>query len=163
MDGDSEKYILDLRRDMSSIDGGRNPVPLNENTVKSMKGNVRKDTKPELTLRHMLREAGHPGYRLQWKVPGRPDICYPGRKLAIFVNGCFWHRCPRCALPLPRNNRGFWERKFERNVERDRRNIAELEDDGWTVMVVWECEIRKEPDEVMARIESTGVWNRSIG
>ena len=60
--------------------------PLNENTVKSMKGNRRKDTKPEMILRKALRNAGFPGYRLQWKVPGRPDICYPGRKIAIYVN-----------------------------------------------------------------------------
>ena len=101
--------------------------PLNENTTKSMKSNRRKDTKPELVLRRALRDAGFPGYRLQWKIPGRPDICYPGRKVAIFVNGCFWHRCPYCNLPIPKHNHEYWVEKFYRNQERDRRDVAELE------------------------------------
>ena len=126
--------------------------PLNEHTVKSMKGNRRKDTKPEMALRMALREAGYPGYRLQWKVPGRPDVCYPGRRVAIYVNGCFWHRCPRCDLPLPKHNRGFWEDKFSKNVERDRRNMEAMESMGWTTVVVWECELRKERDRVVADI-----------
>ncbi len=126
-----------------------------------MKGNVRKDTKPELMLRRMLREAGYPGYRLQWKVPGRPDICYPGRKVAIFVNGCFWHRCPICDLPLPKNNREYWEEKFRRNVEKDARDVRMLESEGWHVVTVWECELKKDPDAVMARILATMFLDRS--
>ena len=117
-----------------------------------MKGNVRKDTKPELMLRMLLREAGYPGYRLQWKVPGRPDICYPGRKVAIFVNGCFWHRCPICNLPLPKNNHDFWVDKFNHNVSRDRSNTKALEDEGWTVVTIWECEIKKNSKEVIDRL-----------
>ena len=132
----------------------QNCSPLNENTVKSMKANKCKDTKPELTVRRALREAGYPGYRLQWKVPGRPDICYPGRRVAIFVNGCFWHRCPRCNLSLPEHNREYWQEKFERNVERDRRDKEVLESMGWTVIVVWECEVKKGLDEVIGRIVS---------
>ncbi|MFV2062505.1 MAG: very short patch repair endonuclease, partial [Chloroflexota bacterium] len=62
-----------------------------------MKANRARDTKPELELRSALREAGYPGYRLNWKrAPGRPDISYPGRHVAIFVHGCYWHHCPRC-------------------------------------------------------------------
>ena len=117
-----------------------------------MKGNKRKDTKPELILRKALREAGFRGYRLQWKVNGHPDICYPGRKVAIFVNGCFWHRCPYCHLPTPKHNREFWEEKFERNIDRDRRNKASLEMQGWTVITVWECQIKKDPDSVTESI-----------
>jgi len=112
---------------------------------KSMQGNKRRDTTPELKLRKILRKAGYPGYRLQWKkVPGRPDIAYPGRKIAIFVNGCFWHRCPKCNLPTPKSNQEFWESKFERNMNRDKRKIEELETLGWKVFVVWECELRRE-------------------
>ena len=129
--------------------------PLNENTVKSMKGNKRRDTKPELILRKALREAGYGGYRLQWAVDGRPDICYPGRKVAIFVNGCFWHRCPYCNLSIPKHNREFWEEKFERNVDRDRRNVDSLEAQGWTVITVWECQVKKDLDDVVDRIVST--------
>jgi len=110
---------------------------------KSMQGNKRRDTKPELILRKMLRDAGYPGYRLQWKVPGRPDIAYPGRKIAVFINGCFWHRCPKCNLPIPKSNQEFWKAKFRRNVERDRKNINELEALGWKVFVIWECELRQ--------------------
>ena len=109
-----------------------------------MQANKSKNTKPELRVRSALRAAGVPGYRLHWKAcPGKPDICYPGRKVAIFVNGCFWHRCPYCDLPLPHTNVDFWEAKFRRNRERDRRDVERLTADGWTVMVVWECQLRK--------------------
>lgn len=91
----------------------------------------------------MLRAAGFPGYRLQWKhAPGHPDIAYPGRKVAIFVNGCFWHRCPKCDLPLPKTNPEYWEEKFRRNVQRDKQKTAELEQLGWRVFVIWECELK---------------------
>lgn len=107
-----------------------------------MRGNRAKDTAPEITLRRLLREAGHPGYRLHWpKVPGRPDIAYPRRRIALFVNGCFWHRCPHCKPPMPKTNVDFWRGKFARNVERDIRKTEELEAAGWTVVTVWECEI----------------------
>lgn len=110
-----------------------------------MQGNKCKDTKPELAVRKMLREAGYPGYRLHWKkVPGCPDIAYPGRKIAIFVNGCFWHRCPKCNLQTPKTHSDYWEEKFKRNVERDERKVRELEELGWQVYVIWECEL-KEP------------------
>ena len=112
-----------------------------------MKGNVRTGTKPELELRRLLREAGFPGYRLHWKqAPGTPDIAYPGRKLAIFVNGCFWHRCPHCTPPNPKSHSEFWEAKFTRNQERDARKTRQLEDAGWRVITVWECRLRKDPD-----------------
>ena len=85
-----------------------------------MQANKSKNTKPELRVRAALRDAGLSGYRLHWKkAPGKPDICYPGRRVAIFVNGCFWHRCPHCALPLPKSNVDFWRAKFARNRARD--------------------------------------------
>lgn len=70
----------------------------------------------------------------------------------MFVHGCFWHRCPRCQLALPRSNQGFWARKFELNQERDARTRAELEARGWTVHEVWECDVRERLDEVVMRI-----------
>lgn len=109
-----------------------------------MQANKSRDTKPELKVRAALRQAGLPGYRLQWRAaPGRPDICYPGRKVAIFVNGCFWHRCPYCALPGPRSNVEFWRAKFARNRARDERDHEQLVADGWTVIVVWECRLKR--------------------
>ena len=131
----------------------RNPPPTNENVSKSMRSNKGKGTKPELIVRQMLRELGHPGYRLNWKkAPGHPDIAYPGRKVAIFVNGCFWHHCPVCNLPLPKSHADFWREKIERNVQRDERKNRELADAGWTVITIWECEIKKKRDEVTERL-----------
>lgn len=120
---------------------------------KAMKGNVAKDTTPELLLRRLLREAGYPGYRLHWtKVPGRPDIAYPGRKIAIFVNGCFWHRCPYCRPSLPKSNTDFWKRKFQLNLVRDRRKAEELKDLGWKVITTWECRLTDNPSKVLKDI-----------
>ena len=109
-----------------------------------MQANKSKNTKPELLVRQALRAAGLTGYRIHWKkVPGHPDICFVGRHVAIFVHGCYWHRCPYCALPRPRSHREFWEAKFARNRERDARDISELVAAGWTVIVVWECRLKK--------------------
>lgn len=130
------------------------PAPLNDAVSRSMRSNKGKGTIPELKVRKILREIGYPGYRLNWaKAPGRPDIAYPGRKIAIFVNGCFWHRCPYCHPSMPVAHRDYWEAKFARNVERDRREIAELESEGWSVVVIWECEL-KNPERVKSRLGS---------
>lgn len=110
---------------------------------KSMVGNKRANTKPEILVRQVLRKAGLTGYRLQWKVPGRPDVAWPGKKVALFVNGCFWHRCPYCKLPLPKSNIEYWSVKFEKNIERDERNLNLLQQQGWKVFVVWECQLKK--------------------
>lgn len=132
----------------------RNPKPTSEVTSKVMKANKGKDTGPEQAVRRLLREMGYPGYRLNWKkVPGRPDIAYPGRKIAIFVNGCFWHRCPLCNLPLPKSHTEFWKEKFERNVTRDEEKTRALETLGWTVITIWECEL-KDPEAVRMRLSS---------
>lgn len=107
-----------------------------------MQGNRGKGTTPELKLRRLLRQAGHPGYRLHWKkVPGHPDVAYPGRRIAIFVNGCFWHRCPHCSPSTPKSNREFWEAKFAANQVRDKRKLEALQGLGWTTVTLWECEI----------------------
>lgn len=113
-------------------------------TRKCMQGNKRRDTSPELKVRRMLRDLGFPGYRLDWKkAPGHPDIAYPGRKIAIFVHGCYWHHCPVCNLPVPKKNPEYWEAKFRRNQERDERTRATLEADGWKVAVIWEHQLKK--------------------
>ena len=114
---------------------------------KSMQGNKRKDTKPELLVRQRLCEAGLGGYRLQWKVPGHPDVAWPGKKVALFIHGCYWHRCPHCNLSLPKKNAEYWVAKFNRNQERDAQNEAALIADGWKVHVVWECELKKSKRE----------------
>ncbi len=114
-----------------------------------MRANRAANTAPEIDLRRTLREGGYPGYRLNWRgVPGRPDIAYVGRRVAIFVHGCFWHRCQICALPLPRSNRAFWVAKFRRNRARDRRKRLELEMRRWMVFEVYECWLRDHPATV---------------
>ena len=93
-------------------------------------------------MRQRLREAGLSGYRLQWKVPGRPDIAWPGKRTAIFINGCFWHRHKGCKYATsPKSHIEYWVVKFDRNVERDQRNVKALEDAGWKVHVVWEVPV----------------------
>lgn len=137
---------------------------LNEGTVKSMKGNKGRGTKPELAVRKALREAGYPGYRLNWKgASGHPDICYPGRRVAVFVNGCFWHQCPVCRPHLPKHNSDYWIPKLRRNVERDAEKTAALEAEGWIVVTVWECEMKRDPVGTVSRIVSVLDATRARG
>ncbi len=133
---------------------GAAPKASSKHVTKVMKANKAKDTKPELRLRKALWSAGVRGYRLNWKkVPGRPDIAFPGRKIAIFVNGCFWHRCPICDLALPKSNVTFWTNKFTRNVERDQLKRERLEALGWQVFTIWECQIKKELDAQVSMLK----------
>ncbi len=118
---------------------------------KSMQGNKRANTKPELLVRERLRAAGLTGYRLQWKVPGHPDIAWPGKRVALEVRGCFWHRCPHCHPSTPKKNTDYWEAKFARNIERDEENLHQLQAMGWRVHVIWECQLKKKTiDATMA-------------
>jgi len=100
-----------------------------------------KDTRPELAVRRLLHRLGY-RYRLHRRdLPGRPDICFLGRRKAIFVHGCFWHRHDGCRrTTTPKTRTSFWKAKFARNVARDRMNLTDLGRLGWEVMVVWECE-----------------------
>ena len=100
-----------------------------------------KDTKPEMGVRHVLFAMGF-RYRLHRKdLPGSPDIVFPRQKKAIFVNGCFWHRHAGCRLAsTPKTRADFWQTKFDANVARDARNIDALEELGWSVLVLWQCE-----------------------
>lgn len=104
-----------------------------------------KDTSPELKVRRLLRRLGV-GYRLhRADLPGKPDIAMPGRKLALFVHGCFWHGhdCARGAR-MPKANRPYWEAKIARNRARDAANRAALEAMGWRTVTLWECELKDE-------------------
>jgi len=102
-----------------------------------------RDTQPELLLRRLLTRLGA-RYRLHRKdLPGSPDVAMPGRRLAIFVHGCFWHGhdCARGAR-VPKANRDYWLAKVARNVARDGRNRSDLAAAGWRVETVWECEMK---------------------
>lgn len=109
-----------------------------------MRGSKAKNTKPELTVREVLRRLGV-GYRLHRRdLPGRPDIALIGRKKAIFVHGCFWHQHGHRDCPIvrqPASNDAFWSKKFKTNQDRDTRNEKALVDAGWSILTLWECEI----------------------
>ncbi len=102
-----------------------------------------KDTTPELKLRRVLSGMGY-RYRLHAKkLPGRPDIVFPGKKKAIFVNGCFWHLHGCAKGKIPKSRQEYWEPKLRTNRDRDDLNIRKLEALGWSVLVVWQCELRE--------------------
>jgi len=132
---------------------GRAPIPKEPRTSYTMSRIRGKNTKPEMTLRRALWKCGLRGYRLHRKeLPGRPDIVFISKRVAIFVNGCFWHRCPFCKPSMPKTNIEFWSTKFSRNVERDRGNIAELETLGWNVVTIWACQIEEDLNKCIKRI-----------
>jgi DNA mismatch endonuclease, patch repair protein len=102
-----------------------------------------RDTKPELRVRRALHKCGL-RYRLHYsRLPGKPDLVFPGRKVVVFVHGCFWHQHPGCAAArTPKSRLEFWTAKFTSNVVRDCKQRALLESLGWKVFVIWECESR---------------------
>ena len=115
----------------------RSPKPKSESVSRVMSANKAKNSKPEVLLRKALWQEGIKGYRIHNKrLIGRPDISFPKKKIAIFVNGCSWHRCPYCNYTLPKHNTEFWENKFGKNVERDKKKSNELENLGWKVITV---------------------------
>jgi len=102
-----------------------------------------KNTKPEEMVRKYLFSKGFRYRKNVRKLPGCPDIVLPKYKTVIFVNGCFWHKhdCPRFVWPS--SNQEYWIPKITSNVERDERNYSMLRNEGWTVIIVWECELKK--------------------
>ncbi|MDR2529619.1 MAG: very short patch repair endonuclease [Synergistaceae bacterium] len=103
------------------------------------------NTTPEVRVRKLLHRMGY-RFRLQRRdLPGNPDIILPKYKTVLFVHGCFWHGCPTCrrAKIRPVANAEYWEKKLNRTLERDKDNMLTLEQMGWRVMVIWECETKK--------------------
>ena len=113
-----------------------------------------KNTKPELAVRRLLHGLGY-RYRLHRKdLPGRPDLVFPSRRKVVFVNGCFWHGHEKCSRArLPTSNREYWTAKLKRNKERDKRNLALLNEGGWMAMEIWECELSN-LDTVAQRLDA---------
>ena len=112
-----------------------------------IRGSGNKDT--ELRLIALFREHGITGWRRNAKVFGKPDFVFRPQRVAVFVDGCFFHGCPRHAT-MPRTNRAFWTEKLSRNKARDRKVTRTLRADGWCVLRVWECALtrRRSPASV---------------
>tara|TARA_B100001971_G_C18215996_1_gene553881 strand:+ start:1213 stop:1581 length:369 start_codon:yes stop_codon:yes gene_type:complete len=115
-----------------------------------MKGNRSKDTKPELLLRSAIHKRGF-RYRLHYDIQGKPDIVFPSKRVAVFVDGCFWHRCPKC-YKEPKTNTNYWRKKISRNQQRAKSVNRQLKRDDWTVMRVWEHEIIDNLDRSVEKI-----------
>ncbi|MHB8653431.1 MAG: very short patch repair endonuclease [Terriglobia bacterium] len=116
-----------------------------------IRGRGNKET--ELALMRLFRRQSVTGWRRHAPVFGKPDFIFSKLKLAVFVDGCFWHRCPKHSN-LPRNNRAFWKRKLELNVQRDRLVGRTLRARGWRVLRVWQHELaRRNEKRLLGRIE----------
>ena len=120
-----------------------------------------KNTNPEEIVRKYLFSRGFRYRKNDKRYPGKPDIVLPKYHTVVFVNGCFWHQHPGCKYAhIPKSNPEFWKEKFARNTARDRANVEQLEEMGWNVIVVWECELstkekrRKRLEELAAEILS---------
>lgn len=108
------------------------------------------DTGPELLVRNQLWHRGL-RYRLHYALPGRPDIVFPRERIAVFIDGCFWHRCP-IHFTKPATNASTWEAKIAGNVERDRTIDACLKSEGWEVLRYWEHQVNENVTSVVAQI-----------
>lgn len=110
-----------------------------------------KDTSPELIIRKLLYSTGIRGYRIHYKLPGKPDIVFTKKRLVIFIDGCFWHKCP-IDFKEPETRKEFWMNKINSNVIRDQTVQNLLKSSGWTVIRIWEHEVKKNPREVVEKI-----------
>ena len=115
-----------------------------------------KDTSIELMVRRYLFAMGY-RYRVNYKeLPGKPDIVFTKKKIAIFVHGCYWHGhdCGSRYAHVSQSNKAYWESKIERTKQRDQEHIQKLEAAGWKVIVLWECEMRVDFDATIAMLIS---------
>ena len=103
-----------------------------------------KNTTPEMRVRRTAHAMGL-RFRLHRRdLPGTPDLIFPKYKVALFVHGCFWHRHQNCSKATsPKSRRDFWEEKFNRNVRRDAQNVSALRNQGWKVLIIWECQTKR--------------------
>lgn len=112
-----------------------------------------KDTKIEVKVRKYLFSKGLRYRKNVATLPGKPDIVLPKYKTAIFVHGCYWHRHPGCKYAyMPKTNVEFWEKKFSENIANDEKNRLKLETSGWTVITLWECDIKRDFESTMDKL-----------
>ena len=128
------------------------PHPAASNRMRAVK---RTNTRPEMIVRKALHARGL-RYRIHVSdLPGRPDIVFTKRRLAVFVHGCFWHQHPGClSATTPRVNSAYWEPKLQRNVQRHDENVADLITRGYRTLVLWECEIARDLTAAIERVLS---------
>lgn len=111
-----------------------------------------RDTQPEMRLRRALWVAGLRGYRLKNRLPGRPDLVFNRHKTCVFIDGCFWHGCPQCAIKKPQSNIDYWWPKLKANSRRDRRARRALRQLGWAVIAVWEHDTVRDLESCVSRV-----------
>lgn len=123
------------------------PSPSRSYNMSRIRG---KNTLPEETVRKYLFSRGFRYRKNDPKLPGKPDIVLPKYKTVIFVNGCFWHMHEGCKYFVwPRHNAEFWKRKIQENAARDRKNRQRLKEQGWKVLIVWECSLKDAQEETL--------------
>lgn len=141
------------RDEVADKTGRSRPEPLNTGVSAQMTRMPRRDSGPELRLRRSLHGLGL-RFRVQGQLPGRPDIVFSKAQIAVFVDGCFWHRCPEHST-IPKNNHEWWRNKLDANVARDRRKDMELEALGWLPVHIWEHE-----DPQVAALRIRDLWEK---
>jgi DNA mismatch endonuclease (patch repair protein) len=114
-----------------------------------IRGKANKET--ENALLSLLKRNKITGWRRHLPLPGKPDFAFPKQKVAVFVDGCFWHGCPKC-YTRPKTNRAFWDKKLEDNMARDKRVTRQLSRQGWKVIRIWQHSLRKSPQTCLNRI-----------
>ncbi len=128
------------------------PDKFDKKTRSSIMSKIRdKNTSLETNFRKLLWKEGLRGYRIHCKLPGKPDVVFAKRKVAIFMDGCFWHKCPKCYTP-PKTNKKYWLPKIDKNSMRDRKNVKMLKKKGFRVVRLWEHEIKKNPRKCIVKV-----------
>jgi len=113
-------------------------------------------TKQETLIHQTINKFGVP-HIMHPKIPGSPDFIIPSQKIAVFIHGCFWHKCPLC-FRTPKSNEEYWFPKLDKNIKRDAENENVLRNSGWEVSIIWEHEIKKCPiDELQDLLKSKGI------
>jgi DNA mismatch endonuclease, patch repair protein len=142
----------------------KSPPASSLNALRTMRA-TRSVSRRELEFRRLVWSLGVRGYRVGAKLPGKPDMYFPGVRLAVFIHGCYWHRCPKCELQLPKANDEFWREKFARNVERDSWAASQLRQAGIRVETIWEHELMSDShgraSELVALLHELGTAHRS--
>ena len=110
-----------------------------------------KNTKPEILFRKYIWSKGIKNFRVKNKLTGKPDLVFTKKKVAVFIDGCFWHKCPKCYIK-PKSNKPFWNTKIKQNIKRDAIVNDLLKKDGWRVLRIWEHVIRKDINSAYKRL-----------